>query len=170
MLYRSQYASWEECDRLQRSKSRRKHDRQQGDRLGAMGAVVFEELRNSDDTRSDIATMFSQRSARFRAMGIRDTFVCDGLIGFYHAAAAAGSGVDVRLHVLRLNGDIVAVRYNIVHDDRMFCLISSMSDDPAIQNGSPGKQCLLRVMQTVFEAGYRVFDMGEGLTDEKRHW
>ena len=55
--------------------------------------------------------------------------------------------------MLRLNGEIVAVRYNIVHGDRMFCLISSMSDDPAIQNGSPGKQCLLRVMQTVFDAG-----------------
>ena len=45
-----------------------------------------------------------------------------------------------------------------------------MSEDPALRPGSPGKQCLLRVMQTVFEAGYRVFDMGEGLTDEKRHW
>ena len=25
-------------------------------------------------------------------------------------------------------------------------------------------------MQSVFEQGFRVFDMGEGLTDEKRHW
>jgi CelD/BcsL family acetyltransferase involved in cellulose biosynthesis len=169
-LYRSQYSSWEECDRLQRSKSRRKHDRQQGDRLGAMGAVGFEELRNGDDTQCAIETMFRQRSARFRAMGIRDTFVRDRLIGFYHDAAKAGSGIDVRLHVLRLDGSIVAVRYNIVHNDRMFCLISSMSDDPAIQNGSPGKQCLLNVMQTVFDSGIRTFDMGAGFTDEKRHW
>ncbi len=169
-LYRSQYASWDECDRLQRSKSRRKHDRQQGDRLSAMGEVVFEELRTGDDMRRIIDTMFNQRSARFRAMGIRDTFVCDNLVGFYHAAARAGSGIDVRLHVLRLDGDVVAVRYNIVHGDRMFCLISSMSDDPAIQNGSPGKQCLLRVMQTVFDQGIGAFDMGQGQTDEKRHW
>ncbi|KRA45639.1 GNAT family N-acetyltransferase [Devosia sp. Root635] len=169
-LYRSQYASWEECDRLQRSKSRRKHDRQQGDRLSAMGEVGFEELRNGGDTDCAIEVMFRQRSARFKAMGIRDTFVHDRLIDFYHDAARAGSGVDVRLHVLRLNGDIVAVRYNIVHNDRMFCLISSMSDDPAIQNGSPGKQCLLRVMQTVFDEGISVFDMGSGFTDEKRHW
>ena len=169
-LYRSEYSSWEECDRLQRSKSRRKHDRQQGDRLAAMGEVGFEEVRNGADTTCAIETMFTQRSARFKAMGIRDTFVHDRLIGFYHALARAGSGVDVRLHVLRLNGDIVAVRYNVVHGDRMFCLISSMSDDPAIQNGSPGKQCLLRVMQTVFDQGIRVFDMGSGYTDEKRHW
>lgn len=169
-LYRSEYTSWEECDRLQRSKSRRKHDRQQGDRLAAMGEIGFEEIRNGGDTACAIETMFLQRSARFKAMGIRDTFVHDRLIGFYHDTVAADSGIDVRLHVLRLNGEIVAVRYNIVHNDRMFCLISSMSDDPAIQNGSPGKQCLLRVMQSVFEQGIAVFDMGSGFTDEKRHW
>ena len=169
-LYRSQYSSWEECDRLQRNKSRRKHDRQQGDRLNAMGEVSFEEIRAGGDTEAAIATMFMQRSARFLAMGIRDTFVLDGLIDFYQDLARASSGADVRLHVLRLDGAIVAVRYNIVHGDRMFCLISSMSDDPAIQNGSPGKQCLLRVMQTVFDQGIRVFDMGSGYTDEKRHW
>jgi CelD/BcsL family acetyltransferase involved in cellulose biosynthesis len=91
-------------------------------------------------------------------------------MGFFHDATAPDSGIDVRLHVLRLNGDVVAVRYNIVEGERMFCLISSMSDDAGIQNGSPGKQCLLRVMQSVFEQGLTMFDMGGGVTDEKRHW
>lgn len=170
VLYRSHYASWEECDKLQRSKSRRKHDRQQGDRLNALGEVSFAEVRKGEANSEIIDTMFRQRSARFKAMGIRDVFVRDRLIPFYHEAMHPDSGIDVRLHVLRLNGDIVAVRYNIVHGDRMFCLISSMSDDPAIQAGSPGKQCLLRVMQTVFDDGIAVFDMGSGFTDEKRHW
>lgn len=169
-LYRSEYASWADCDRLQRGKTRRKHDRQQGDRLSAMGQISFEEVRNGSDATAVINAMFRQRSARFKAMGIRDTFVEDHLIGFYQRLAVEGSGLDVRLHVLRLNGDIVAVRYNIVDHDRMFCLISSMSDCAAIQAGSPGKQCLLRVMQTVFDAGIAVFDMGSGFTDEKRHW
>ena len=169
-LYRAQFSSWEECDRMQRSKSRRKHDRQQGERLEALGTVGFEEIGNGEATRAVIETMFAQRSARFRAQGIRDCFVRDKLTGFFHAAAAEGSGVAVRLHVLRLDGAIVAVRYNVVEGDRMFCLISSMSDDPAIQIGSPGKQCLLRVMQTVFDEGFTLFDMGGGLTDEKRHW
>jgi len=169
-LYRTQFASWEECDRVQRSKSRRKHDRQQGDRLNALGQVEFEEIRSGGDARCAIEIMFQQRAARFKAMGIRDPFVGGHLLDFYHAAIGPDSGIDVRLHVLRLNGEIVATRYNIVHADRMFCLISSMSDDPAIQGGSPGKQCLLRVMQTVFDSGFRVFDMGAGFTDEKRHW
>lgn len=169
-LYRTQFASWEECDRVQRNKSRRKHDRQQGDRLNALGEVEFEEVRNGGDSRCAIETMFKQRAARFKAMGIRDPFVRGRLLDFYHNAISPDSGIDVRVHVMRLNGQIVATRYNIVSGDRMFCLISSMSDDPAIQGGSPGKQCLLRVMQTVFDAGFRVFDMGAGFTDEKRHW
>lgn len=169
-LYRVQFSSWEECDRLQRSRSRRKHDRQQGEKLAALGDVGFELVTDPAVGAEVIGVMFRQRSARFRAQGIRDTFVSDNLIDFYHRAMQPGSGLDVRLHVLRLNDEIVAVRYNVVHGDRMFCLISSMSDDPAIQIGSPGKQCLLRVMQTVFGEGFSLFDMGAGFTDEKRHW
>lgn len=169
-LYRAQFSSWESCDREQRSRTRRKHDRQQGDRLAALGTVAFEEITDPDEAQAAIGVMFRQRSERFRAQGIRDCFVVDGLTGFYHEAARPGSGVDVRLHVLRLDGEIVAVRYNVVQGDRMFCLISSMTEDPALQAGSPGKQCLLRVMQTVFDQGVTVFDMGAGFSDEKRHW
>lgn len=169
-LYRAQFSSWAQCDAEQRSRSRRKHDRQQGDRLAAMGTVSFEEISDPALARGVSDIMFRQRSERFQAQGIRDCFVEDGLISFYHAALAPDSGVDVRLHVLRLDGAVVAVRYNIVLGKSMFCLISSMSDCEKIQAGSPGKQCLLRVMQTVFDAGIEVFDMGAGHTDEKRHW
>jgi CelD/BcsL family acetyltransferase involved in cellulose biosynthesis len=169
-LYRAAFTSFEDADKTQRNKSRRKHDRQQGDRLAAMGDVAFEEIGNGPAAVALLETMFQQRAARFRQMGVFDPFAIPRIRAFYDSSAREGSGVPVKLHVLRLNGNVVAVRYNIVHADRLFCLISSMSDDPAIQSGSPGKQCLLRVMQTVFDAGYRTFDMGEGLTDEKRHW
>lgn len=169
-LYRAQFTSWDNADKTQRSKSRRKHDRQQGERLDALGAVSFEEVRNGPEARGILDVMFRQRAARFAEMGVPDPFTCDGIRAFYDATVAEGSGVDVRLHVLRLDGAIVAIRYNIAHGTRLFCLISSMSDDAIIQTGSPGKQCLLRVMQTVFDAGYRTFDMGAGFTDEKRHW
>jgi CelD/BcsL family acetyltransferase involved in cellulose biosynthesis len=169
-LYRAQFASWDEADRTQRSKSRRKHDRQQGERLDALGRVSFEEVRNGPAAPAILDVMFRQRAARFVAMGVADPFTCAGVREFYDATVATGSGVDVRLHVLRLDGEIVAVRYNVAHGTRLFCLISSMSADPTIQTGSPGKQCLLRVMQAVFDQGCRTFDMGAGFTDEKRHW
>lgn len=169
-LYRAQFAGWDDANTTQRSKSRRKHDRQQGERLEALGQVEFEEVRGSPEALSILDVMFRQRAARFVAMGVPDPFAEPGVRAFYDATLSPAAGVDVRLHVLRLNGEIVAVRYNIAHGERLFCLISSMSDDATIQTGSPGKQCLLRVMQTVFDAGYRVFDMGAGFTDEKRHW
>jgi CelD/BcsL family acetyltransferase involved in cellulose biosynthesis len=168
-LYRAQFDSWEQANTTQRSKSRRKHDRQQGEKLEAMGEVSFEEI-SGPAAVPVLDIMFRQRAARFVEMGVNDPFCAAQIRSFYDASVAPGSAVDVRLHVLRLNGDVVAVRFNIAHGDRLFCLISSMSTDPAIQPGSPGKQCLLRVMQTVFDAGYRTFDMGSGFTDEKRHW
>lgn len=169
-LYRAGFSGWDDANTTQRSKSRRKHDRQQGERLEALGQIGFEDVRNGPEALPVLEVMFRQRAARFVAMGVVDPFVADGVRAFYDATVATDSGVDVRLHVLRLNGEIVAVRYNIAHGERLFCLISSMSDDPTIQTGSPGKQCLLRVMQTVFDAGCRMFDMGAGFTDEKRHW
>lgn len=169
-LYRAQFASWDDANTTQRSKSRRKHDRQQGERLEALGQVAFEEVRGGPEALPILDVMFRQRAARFVTMGVPDPFAEPGVRAFYDATLAPDAGIDVRLHVLRLNGQIVAVRYNIAHGERLFCLISSMSDDATIQTGSPGKQCLLRVMQTVFDAGYRVFDMGAGFTDEKRHW
>lgn len=169
-LYRAQFTSWDEANTTQRNKSRRKHDRQQGERLEALGQVSFETLGNGDEALAVLDTMFRQRAARFRTMGVWDPFAVPAIRAFYDSTARAESGVEIRLHLLRLNGEIVALRYNIVEGNRLFCLISSMSDDAAIQGGSPGKQCLLRVMQTEFDAGYRVFDMGAGFTDEKRHW
>ncbi|HVX80412.1 MAG TPA: GNAT family N-acetyltransferase [Devosiaceae bacterium] len=169
-LYRAAFSSWDEANTTQRSKSRRKHDRQQGERLEALGKVEFEAIGNGPDALPVLEEMFRQRTRRFEAMGIADPFAPADIARFYRETVAADSGVKVMLHVLRLDGAIVAVRYNIVFGDRLFCLISSMSDEPRIQGGSPGKQCLLRVMQTVFDAGFRVFDMGNGFTDEKRHW
>ena len=129
-LYRAEFTSWEQANTTQRSKSRRKHDRQQGERLEALGQVTFAELSNDDDLAPVLDVMFRQRAARFAEMGVADPFAPQRIRDFYYSAAAPGSDVAVRMHVLRLDGEIVAVRFNIVDGTRMFCLISSMSDDP----------------------------------------
>src|SRR6185312_1328163 len=130
----------------------------------------FGAVGNGPEALPVLEEMFRQRARRFEVMGVADPFSAPQMARFYRETASAGSQVQVKLHVLRLDGVNVAVRYNIVFGERLFCLISSMSDDPRIQGGSPGKQCLLRVMQGEFDAGFRIFDMGNGFTDEKRHW
>lgn len=169
-LYRAAFTNFAEADATQRNKSRRKHDRQQGDKLAAMGEIAFEVVENGPEALAVLETMFAQRAARFKEMGVFNPFAVPAIRAFYDSTAQQDSGLALKLHVLRLNGEIVAVRYNVEHGDRLFCLISSMSEAPELRPGSPGKQCLLRVMQTIYDSGFRVFDMGEGLTDEKRHW
>lgn len=170
LLYRSEFNSWEECNAIQRSRSRRKHDKQQGAKLAAMGEVTFEELGMGDDAEDIIATMFAQKSRRFREWGIEDPFADPQVQQFYAGMFGRPGQLEARLHVVRLNGDVVSVRYNLVHGDRYFALISSMSDAEELAPGSPGKQNLLRAMQQVFDNGTKMVDMGAGYSDEKRHW
>ncbi len=169
-LHRSVFTSWADCNAVQRTRSRRKHDKQQGAKLSALGDVQFDVLGADDDVAEVLDCMFAQRNARFVQQGIADPFSSEDVRRFYKQVFANQGALAGRLHVLRLDGEIVAVRFNLTHGDRMFCLISSMSIAPRIQPGSPGKQCLLRVMQTEFDNGYTMFDMGSGFTDEKRHW
>ena len=171
ILYRAEFASWEQCNSEQRTRSRRKHDKQHGAKLNALGDVEFEEVAaDSPEAKDIIACMFIQRARRFAVQGIEDVFAKKTHREFYREVAAGKGTLKGVLHVLRLDGEIVAVRYNLLHKNRMFCLISSMSKNENIQTSAPGKQCLLRVMQSVFDNGTRSFDMGAGLTDEKRHW
>ena len=90
-LYRAEFTSWEQANTTQRSKSRRKHDRQQGERLEALGQVTFAELGNDDDLAPVLDVMFRQRAARFAAMGVADPFAPQRIRDFYYRAAAPDS-------------------------------------------------------------------------------
>ena len=169
-LYRTEFPDWEHCDKEQRTRSRRKHDKQQGQKLAAMGTVAYEEIGADHDANAAIDVLFSDRAARFAAQGIADPFAAPQVRAFYRTIFRDGETLKGQMQVLRLNGAIVAARYNLVSGDRMFCLISSMNTDPGLQPGSPGKQILVHLMQSIFGQGIASFDMGAGLTDEKRHW
>ncbi len=170
LLYRSEFASWEECDSQQRSRSRRKHDKQQGAKLEAMGEVSFEEVTSGAVAREAVATMFRQKARRFAEWGIDDPFADPEVQAFYAGLLERPGALQARLHVLRLDGEIVSVRYNLAQGDRVFALISSMDDNPDLSPGSPGKQNILRAQMHMFSNGVAMVDMGAGYSDEKRHW
>ncbi len=170
ILYRTEFDSWEACDAGQRSRSRRKHDKQQGAKLAAMGEVAFEELEAGPAATEALDVLFRDRAARFAAQGIEDPFAAPDIKAFYRSVFEGGDTLEGRLQVLRLDGEVVAVRYTLVQGERMFCLISAMSLRPELQPGSPGKQIMVHLMQRIFAQGVRLFDMGAGFSDEKRHW
>lgn len=169
-LFRTEFDSWEACDSQQRTRSRRKHDKQQGAKLAAMGEVTYEEIDAEHDATPAIDVLFADRAARFAEQGIKDPFAPPQVRAFYRTMFRETGAVRGRMQILRLDGEIVAARYNLVAGSRMFCLISSSSTKDKIRPGSPGKQILVHLMQRIFAQGIASFDMGAGLTDEKRHW
>lgn len=172
-LYRSEFDSWEDCVAKQHSRSRRKHDRQQGAKLAAMGEVTFEQVSGRECTQEHldaIDLMFAQKSKRFNEWGVDDPFEHHSIQEFYKRVYQSQGELEGKLHVLRLDGKIVSMRYNLVHGDRVFALVSSMDDRPELQPGSPGKQNLLRAMTKIFTTGTKICDMGAGYSDEKRAW
>jgi len=170
-LYRSVFDDWQACATEQHTRSRRKHDRQQGAKLKAMGTIEFVELTEADAGVAEaLATMFAQKAARFKQWGVENPFNEPRVREFYRDLMLGDNELQGKLHVLRLNGEIIAVRYNLAHQKTMFSLISSMSEREELKYGSPGKQNVLNSIKHTFNANYTVYDMGAGYSDEKRHW
>jgi CelD/BcsL family acetyltransferase involved in cellulose biosynthesis len=82
-----------------------------------------------------------------------------------HAAAARLGMVDINL--LYLNGQPVAFAYNYVSDGRLFGL--RRGHDTTISSGA-GSVLLGRTMEDSFARGDRIFNLGAGYLDAKRHW
>lgn len=168
-LYRSEFSSWAECDATMRNRKHRKRDRQQGQKLDALGEITFGTAQ-PDDYDDVLATMFRQKAERFAVLGIDDPFTDPQSRAVYREVLDNSPSLKPEIFVLRVDGEIVAVRYGLGHGDRLFALISSMSEDPHMQTGSPGRQEIFRTVQTIFERGYRMLDLGVTISDEKRAW
>ncbi|VAW17939.1 hypothetical protein MNBD_ALPHA12-1225 [hydrothermal vent metagenome] len=170
-LYRAVFDNWQECAAKQHTRSRRKHDRQQGAKLAAMGKVEFVELSGKDAGLDQaLETMFKQKAARFKQWGVENPFAEQKVREFYGDLIKGDNELKGKLHVLRLDGQIIAVRYNLAHQKTMFSLISSMSEREELKPGSPGKQNVFNSIKHAFNANYTAYDMGAGYSDEKRHW
>jgi CelD/BcsL family acetyltransferase involved in cellulose biosynthesis len=169
VLYRSEFSSWTECDDAMRKSKQRKRDRQQGEKLAALGEVTYGTA-TPDDFETVLAATFRQKAERFAVLGIADPFADQQIRAAYLEILKGAKTLKPELFVLRVNGEIAATRYALGVGDRLFALITSMSEDPKLQAGSPGRQEIFRTVQSIFERGYRVFDIGLSLNDEKRAW
>lgn len=168
-LYRAEFSSWAECDQTMRNRKHRKRDRQHGQKLDGLGEVSYGTAAPHEYDEV-LAAMFRQKAHRFAALGVDDPFEARQTRDFYRRVLSEAPSLTPEIFVLRVDGEIVAVRYALGRGERLFALISSMSEDPGMQTGSPGRQEILRTVQTIFERGYRMLDIGVGASDEKRAW
>jgi len=169
-IYRAEFSDWEECEKIQRTRSRKKHDKQQATKLKAMGKVSFDELGPGAKALDAIDKMFAQKAIRFEQMGIKNPFAEEKTREFYKDLFRENNALGAKLQVLSLDDEIVATRYNLSYMEKIFVLITSMSERAEIRPGSPGKQSILHGMRAIFQSGYTIHDMGAGFSDEKGRW
>ncbi|MEX0628722.1 MAG: GNAT family N-acetyltransferase [Cucumibacter sp.] len=168
-LYRSEFSSWAECDATMRKSKQRKRDRQQGEKLEALGQISYGTAQ-PHEYGDVLTTMFRQKAERFAVLGIDDPFADPKIRAVFLDVIKTAETLKPELFVLRLDGEIAAVRYGLGHGEKVFALISAMSEDPLMQTGSPGRQEIFRTVQSVFDRGYRMLDLGLSINDEKHSW
>ena len=74
----------------------------------------------------------------------------------------------VRLYTLRLNGETIAVQYNLRRDRRVYYYLSGF--DPAHARSSPAPRCLLFRFASAIEEGATQFDFLRKREEFKYHW
>jgi CelD/BcsL family acetyltransferase involved in cellulose biosynthesis len=169
LAFRAMFASWAEVAATQWTRERRNHDRRQGEQLAAAGTVGFRPVPGSDRRAGALVdVMLAHRRATPQARP--DLWTRAEGAEFLRATVAPGSGVEVRLQVLSLGRELIAIRHNIVVGERMIPVVSSVAPNLQTPDLAPAEQCLLRVMHTAFDAGVSVLDFGVRASPDERRW
>jgi CelD/BcsL family acetyltransferase involved in cellulose biosynthesis len=101
--------------------------------------------------------------ARLESGVFADTRVC----AFHKEAIAKLDGI-VRLHALRIGGDIAAVYYGFEHRERAYAYLSGFS--PSFAHESPGSLLLEHVIAESCRSGVREFHFLRGGESYKYEW
>lgn len=170
-IYRTRFDSWEECDKSRRDRKRRRRDKQHRQKLEAQGEVELIEITEPDEAKHVLDLMFEQKQHRFEQLGIDNPFASQQVREVYFDVIGKSKSIKPILFALRLNDQIISVRYCIGHQKNLFMLISSMSDDDDILAGSPGNQCVLEILRNSLDLDrFTMVDIGVGESYEKRRW
>jgi CelD/BcsL family acetyltransferase involved in cellulose biosynthesis len=170
-VYRAAFDSWAEIDAKQRDRKRRKRDKQHRHKLDALGEVTLKRIEEKADARAILDEVFEQKARRFEQLGIDDPFADEQVRDFYRNSFDAKGDAKPVIYALYLNEKMVGARYCVQQGEKLFMLISSMSDDEEIMPGSPGHQCLLETFKVAYDRdGVGFVDIGVGESDEKRRW
>jgi CelD/BcsL family acetyltransferase involved in cellulose biosynthesis len=170
-IFRVRFDSWEECDKSRRDRKRRRRDKQHRQKLDALGAVDLVEIAQVGQAEHVLEVMFEQKRKRFEQLGIEDPFTKKEVRDVYSDLFSKSKSVRPLLYALRLNEEVISVRYCVAHQNNLFMLVSSMSVDDDILAGSPGNQCVLEILrQKLGKDSFTMVDIGVGESYEKKRW
>lgn len=158
------------------AKRRRKRFRNSERRLAFVGGYEYVVAEAGEEALALLDVFFSQKAARFKAMGLPDVFRGSETRNFFCELAsmkATGGNYPLQLHALRLAGEntghIAAVAGLSRKGDHVICQFGSI-DDSIAADASPGDFLFHLAIQKLCTEGARLFDFGIGDQLYKRSW
>jgi CelD/BcsL family acetyltransferase involved in cellulose biosynthesis len=145
----------------------RKNLRQAETRLQRAGAVFFSAA--PDQVPEVMRALFRLHTARWTEREQTGVLGGDRIQGF-HLEAAQGLAARglLRLHALRIGGEIIAAQYNLMRDGRLYYYLSGF--DPAHARRSPGTALLAWTIRSAIHEGAEEVDFLRNREAYKYQW
>ncbi len=166
-------AEWDEFHRSRRSRTTRRSERRRERQLSEIGPVMFETHYEGPALEQATEVIFKQRSARFVEQGIRDFLSEPGMADFYRALmkmTPQTHGIEGFVSTLSVGGTIASGLLNLIHDNKNYALVSSMTTDQAMRKPSPGEILMRNTLKHCCEKGLVAYDCGGGYDIYKDSW
>jgi len=166
-------AEWEELHRQRRSKSTRRSERRRERQLNEIGPMKFETHYEGPALAQATEVMFKQRGARFGEQGIHDFLSDPGMADFYRVLTKMtprSHGIEGFVSSLSVGGTMVAGLLNLIHKNKNYALVSSMTMDEAMRKPSPGEILMRHTLKHCCDKGLEAYDCGGGYDIYKDSW
>ncbi len=166
-------AEWEDLHRQRRSKSTRRSERRRERQLNEIGPMKFETHYDGPALAQATEVMFKQRSARFGEQGIHDFLSDPGMADFYRALTKMTPrihGMEGFVSSLSVGDTMAAGLLNLIHKNKNYALVSSMTTDEVLRKPSPGEILMRHTLEHCCDKGLDAYDCGGGYDIYKDSW
>ncbi|AMJ59561.1 GNAT family N-acetyltransferase [Bosea sp. PAMC 26642] len=139
----------------------RKKLKNKRNRFAGFGASALVRARSEIEIERITEAFFSQKAARFAAMGIPDPFAEPAMRAFLREGAQ-GAAPTLELYSLDVAGRSVATYVGAVQGGRFSGMATSFAMDEDIAKTSPGEILLVDLIALKCREGFLAFDLGVG--------
>lgn len=161
--------SWESFLAARRSRKSTRRLKEKTNSLAKHGPIVIEEIEAADERRAIVAELAAWKSAQLEARGSRNPFR-NGALGNFLVEAAASPGFRlVRIHALKVGGELAAGVLGLLLG-RSYIYYLAAYDWDRFARFSPGAILLTRLMEEMHAKGLEVFDFSNGDEGYKDGW
>lgn len=164
--------NWEDHFNDRFSSSARSKLRRDERRIADNGEVSYKQVSERQDKLRFTDQVITQKSDFFAERGIRDFFQDEGMRDFLRSLAQLpeeNSDLSARLYTCHLDGELLAAKMGVVHNNTYYGMISSTTDG-AIRRYGPGSVLFRYSVQFMGEEGIERLDCGAGEDDTKKRW